>query len=348
MHFAMHASCGTTRRGITSYHAPMTATHRPFRFGIQASTAPNRAEWVSLAQRAEAAGFDALTMPDHFGDQLAPVPAMMAAADATTDAARRRPGVRQRLQAPGRAGQGTGHDGRAQRRPGGDRPRRRLDDHRLRAVGHPLRHPRRAHRPLRGGPAHHHASAMAPGRSRSRASTTRSPTTTACPSRCSRAPPVLIGGGGKRVLAIAAREADIVGINPSMHTGVVGAETFGHMTRRGGRREGRHRARRRRRPLRRHRAEHPRVPGQRHRRRRRCPRASGRRAGRRRRRCWRRRRSRSSARPTELVERLLERRERWGFSYVIVGQEDVDKFAPVVARSWPASDHHGSRCRARA
>jgi hypothetical protein len=35
--------------------------------------------------------------------------------------------------------------------------------------------------------------------------------------------------------------------------------------------------------------------------------------------------------PAELSERLLERRERWGFSYVIVGQEDVDKFAPVVA-----------------
>ena len=35
--------------------------------------------------------------------------------------------------------------------------------------------------------------------------------------------------------------------------------------------------------------------------------------------------------PNELIERLLERRERWGFSYVIVGSEDVDKFAPVVA-----------------
>jgi hypothetical protein len=35
--------------------------------------------------------------------------------------------------------------------------------------------------------------------------------------------------------------------------------------------------------------------------------------------------------PTELIERLLERRERWGFSYVIVGQGDVDAFAPVVA-----------------
>ena len=35
--------------------------------------------------------------------------------------------------------------------------------------------------------------------------------------------------------------------------------------------------------------------------------------------------------PAKLVEDLLARRERWGFSYVIVGGEDVDSFAPVVA-----------------
>jgi alkanesulfonate monooxygenase SsuD/methylene tetrahydromethanopterin reductase-like flavin-dependent oxidoreductase (luciferase family) len=36
-------------------------------------------------------------------------------------------------------------------------------------------------------------------------------------------PPLLIGGGAKRVLSIAAREADIVGINPSIHSGQVDA-----------------------------------------------------------------------------------------------------------------------------
>jgi probable F420-dependent oxidoreductase len=34
-------------------------------------------------------------------------------------------------------------------------------------------------------------------------------------------PPFLIGGGAKRVLSIAGREADIVGINPSIHSGQV-------------------------------------------------------------------------------------------------------------------------------
>ena len=35
--------------------------------------------------------------------------------------------------------------------------------------------------------------------------------------------------------------------------------------------------------------------------------------------------------PEEIVEDLLQRRERWGFNYVIVGGEDVEPFAPVVA-----------------
>ena len=34
---------------------------------------------------------------------------------------------------------------------------------------------------------------------------------------------------------------------------------------------------------------------------------------------------------SKLIDDLQARRERWGFSYVIVGQNDVDAFAPVVA-----------------
>jgi alkanesulfonate monooxygenase SsuD/methylene tetrahydromethanopterin reductase-like flavin-dependent oxidoreductase (luciferase family) len=33
----------------------------------------------------------------------------------------------------------------------------------------------------------------------------------------------------------------------------------------------------------------------------------------------------------QIVDDLLARRERWGFSYVLVGAADVDDFAPVVA-----------------
>src|SRR5215211_1686984 len=56
---------------------------RPFRFGVQASAATNRSAWVELARRVESQGYSTLTLPDHFSDQLAPVPALMAAADAT-------------------------------------------------------------------------------------------------------------------------------------------------------------------------------------------------------------------------------------------------------------------------
>ena len=68
--------------------------------------------------------------------QLAPVPALMAAAAATERPAHRRPRVRQRLQASRRARQGAGHDGRAVGRSARDRHRRRVDGDRLRGVGH--------------------------------------------------------------------------------------------------------------------------------------------------------------------------------------------------------------------
>jgi probable F420-dependent oxidoreductase len=57
---------------------------RKLRFGIQLHTAVSGEEWAELARRVEDLGFDTLLLPDHFGEQLAPVPAMMAAAAATT------------------------------------------------------------------------------------------------------------------------------------------------------------------------------------------------------------------------------------------------------------------------
>src|ERR1019366_8791467 len=59
---------------------------RKFRFAAQLSKAPDGTarSWAEQARKAEDLGFSTLLMPDHFGDQLAPVPALMAAADATT------------------------------------------------------------------------------------------------------------------------------------------------------------------------------------------------------------------------------------------------------------------------
>ncbi len=304
-------------------------THRPFRFGIQASSAPTRAEWVSLAQRAEAHGFDCLTMPDHFGDQLAPVPAMMTAANVTTDLRicalvfdndYKHPVVLAKelatmdVLSDGRVeiGLGAGWMATDYEQSGipYDSPGVRID------------------RFVEG--LHIIKQAMQPGAFSFAGSHYTITGYDGLPKPLQAAPPVLIGGGGKRVLGIAAREADIVGINPSMHTGAVGPETFGHMT-----------------------AESvdEKIAIVRS--------AAGDRidqielniraflvnvtddgAG---------ARERLSGAlgvdasmlvsspfaligsPAELTERLLERRERWGFSYVIVGADDVEKFAPVVA-----------------
>ncbi|MHB8330196.1 MAG: LLM class flavin-dependent oxidoreductase, partial [Acidimicrobiales bacterium] len=58
---------------------------RHFRFAAQLSKAPGGTarSWAEQARKAEHLGYSTLLMPDHFGEQLAPVPAMMAAADAT-------------------------------------------------------------------------------------------------------------------------------------------------------------------------------------------------------------------------------------------------------------------------
>ncbi len=56
---------------------------RKFRFGIQLGNASTGAEWAELARKAEDLGYSTLFMPDHFTEALAPIPAMMAAADAT-------------------------------------------------------------------------------------------------------------------------------------------------------------------------------------------------------------------------------------------------------------------------
>ena len=59
-------------------------TTRPFRFSSQERRAGSATEWRDRARSIESMGYAALYVPDHFGDQLAPLAALMAAADATT------------------------------------------------------------------------------------------------------------------------------------------------------------------------------------------------------------------------------------------------------------------------
>jgi len=55
-----------------------------FRFGIQTSKAGSADEWADKARRIEELGFSTLFIPDHFGDQYAPLVALAAAASATS------------------------------------------------------------------------------------------------------------------------------------------------------------------------------------------------------------------------------------------------------------------------
>lgn len=56
---------------------------RPFRFAVIGRWAGGGTRWREFARRAEGQGYDTVLITDHMGAQLAPVPAMMAAADAT-------------------------------------------------------------------------------------------------------------------------------------------------------------------------------------------------------------------------------------------------------------------------
>ncbi|MBI4882907.1 MAG: TIGR03621 family F420-dependent LLM class oxidoreductase [Actinobacteria bacterium] len=303
---------------------------RPFRFGIQTSAPKSRTDWAELARRAEGQGFSCLTMPDHFGNQMAPMPALMAAAAATEklrvgalvfDNDFKHPVVLAKelatmdLLSDGRLEIGLGAGWlKSDYQQSGipfDSAGVRID--RFVEALHIIKRAMQPGKFSFGGD--HYTITDYEGH----------------PQPVQDNPPIMIGGGGKRVLAIAAREADIVGINASMHAGTIGPETFADMTARavdekiaivraaagdrlseielsvpafmfnvtdGDGAQARSRL-----------AENLNVDAE---------------------------MLQTSpfsliGSPPELIERLLERRERWGFSYVIIASTDVEKFAPVVA-----------------
>ena len=74
----MIRSAGGPRTG--SYDAGM----RPFRFAVQCSVTPSMKAWRELARTCESLGYSCLYIPDHFGDQFGPLVALTVAAEATT------------------------------------------------------------------------------------------------------------------------------------------------------------------------------------------------------------------------------------------------------------------------
>ena len=47
---------------------------KPFRFGVQISNTESASAWRDKARKLEDLGYSTLFMPDHFGEELAPLP----------------------------------------------------------------------------------------------------------------------------------------------------------------------------------------------------------------------------------------------------------------------------------
>lgn len=56
---------------------------RSFRFGVNVRGAKSLVEWRTSARKVEDLGYSVLTVPDHFTDLIAPMPALVSAAEAT-------------------------------------------------------------------------------------------------------------------------------------------------------------------------------------------------------------------------------------------------------------------------
>jgi probable F420-dependent oxidoreductase len=197
---------------------------KPFRFAVQSSSAPDGKSWRELARKAESLGYSTLYVPDHFGDQWAPTVAMTIAAEATEnlrvgalvyDNDYRHPVVLAKematldLATEGRVEFGIGagwmltdyeQSGIAYDRPGVRIERMQEGLAIMKSLWS-------------------EGKATFSGKHYTITDAVGAPRPYSQPH-----PPIVIGGGGKKVLSIAAREADIVGVNPSLAAGAVGPE----------------------------------------------------------------------------------------------------------------------------
>jgi len=183
----------------------------PFRFGVTASHAPRGGSWTDLARRAEELGYDTFVMPDHLGRQLSPLGGLAAAA-AVTSLIRigafvfandyRHPLLLAREMATldqisgGRVelGIGAGWNTSDYRQLGMPYERAGLRIERMQESVQLMRRLFAGERVSQSGRHYHLDGArLAPHPVQSRI-------------------PILIGGGGPRMLRIAARDADIVGL----------------------------------------------------------------------------------------------------------------------------------------
>jgi probable F420-dependent oxidoreductase len=78
---------GPTTRYACQYMekaSPFSGAARPFRFGVVSAAARSADDWLTRARHIESLGFDTLVMPDNLQYTLAPLPALAAAAAVTS------------------------------------------------------------------------------------------------------------------------------------------------------------------------------------------------------------------------------------------------------------------------
>lgn len=203
---------------------------RPFRFGLMAARASSGTAWTEIARRAEDLGYSALLMPDHYGDQLGVVPALTAAAMATTHLRVGSLVFANDFRHPALLAKDTAtidvlSEGRLEVGLGAGWMD---DDYRWTGVAHERAGVRidrmiEAIEILRGlwGPepltyhGQHYSITEMNGMPK--------------PVQAG-GPPLIVGGGGRRVLTTAARLADIVGINPNVGAGSFGPAAIASMS----------------------------------------------------------------------------------------------------------------------
>lgn len=194
----------------------------PFRFAVQTQNASDLSAWRTRARDAEAMGYSALLMPDHFTEQWGPLVALTAAAEATE---RLRVGAlvfdndfRHPMElAKEIATLHCLYDGRVEFGIGAGWMRTDYDQ-----SGIPFDEPGR--RVDRMAEAVTVMKGLWSGEPFSFKGEHYTLTDAVGLPKPASIPTICIGGGSKRVLSIAAREADIVGFNASLRAGYVGPE----------------------------------------------------------------------------------------------------------------------------
>ena len=197
----------------------------PFRFGVQFSKSASGDDYRDTVRRIEDSGYSTVFCPDHFDDQWAPTVALTVAAEATTDLRvatlvydvdYRHPVVLAKeiatldLVSNGRVEFGIGAGWMSDDYDTAGIPFDKAGiriDRMVEAID--VVRGLWSGQPLNFQGEHYVVRDM-----------------TGTPSPCQPGgPPIIVGGGGKRVLTEAARRADIVGLNASLHSGSVGPET---------------------------------------------------------------------------------------------------------------------------